>query len=50
MTTANPFREALAVDPVGLAEQLDGGCAVLPRKPGLGIELDWGAVEKLMVR
>jgi galactonate dehydratase len=50
MTTANPFREALAVDPVGLAEQLHDGCAELPRKPGLGIELDWAAVEKLMVR
>jgi galactonate dehydratase len=50
MTTANPFREALAVDPVGLAEQLDGGSAALPHKPGLGIELDWGAVEKLKIR
>jgi galactonate dehydratase len=50
MTTANPFREALAEEPVGLAEQLKEGCAEVPQKPGLGIELDWGAVERLQVR
>lgn len=50
MVNPNPFREGLAREPVGLAEQLVGGSAEVPQRPGLGIELDWGAVEGMMVR
>jgi D-galactarolactone cycloisomerase len=50
MINPNPFREELALNPYGLAEQLAGGEAEIPERPGLGIELDWKAVEKMRVK
>ena len=50
MINPNPFREQLAVEPVGLAEQLIDGEAEVPQKTGLGIELNWEAVERMQVR
>lgn len=50
MVTPSPFREDLAVEPVGLAEQLVDGYATVPDSPGIGIEIDWKAVDKLRRR
>ena len=50
MINPNPFREELGVNPFGLAHQLVNGKAVVPERPGLGIELDWKAVERLKTR
>ena len=50
MINPNPFREDLALEPYGLAEQLDKGDALVPDKPGLGIDLDWKAVERFRLK
>jgi D-galactarolactone cycloisomerase len=50
MINPNPFREELAIEPVGLAEQLIDGDAEVPQNPGLGIELNWEAVERMRIR
>lgn len=50
MINPNPFREELGLNPYGLAHQLVDGRAVVPERPGLGIDLDWGVVEKYRTR
>lgn len=47
MFTANPFRDELAIEPVGLAKQLKDGYADVPQTGGLGIQIDWNAVKRL---
>lgn len=46
MITPNPFREEIAVEPVGLYSQVDNGTVPVPQAPGLGIEIDWNALER----
>jgi galactonate dehydratase len=50
MINPNPFREELGLNPYGLADQLVNGNAVVPERPGLGIDLDWKAVERLKIK
>jgi len=50
MINPNPFREELALNPYGLAGQLDEGNALIPERPGLGIDLDWNAVHRLRAK
>ena len=50
MVNPNPFREELAVETYGLAHQLVDGNALIPERPGLGIELDWSAVERMRTK
>jgi len=50
MINPNPFRDELALNAYGLAEQLQSGNAVVPERPGLGLELDWKAVERMRHR
>ena len=50
MINPNPFREDIGVNPFGLAHQLVNGEVVIPERPGLGIELDWSAVEKMKTK
>jgi len=50
MINPNPFREELGLNPYGLAHQLVDGNAIVPERPGLGIDLDWKAVERLRTK
>lgn len=47
MFTANPFRDELAIEPVGLPSQLKDGYADVPQTGGLGIQIDWDVVKRL---
>jgi galactonate dehydratase len=47
MVTPNAFRETLAREPAGLFTQVRDGMVDVPDAPGLGIEIDWQAVEAL---
>lgn len=47
MFANNPFRDELAVEPVGLVSQLKDGYADVPQTGGLGIQIDWDVVKKL---
>ncbi len=48
MITPSTFREELAVEPVGLYSQVKEGAVAIPNRPGLGIEMDWKRVERLV--
>lgn len=50
MITPNALREELAVNPYGLYTQVQDGTVAIPEGPGLGIEIDWNAVERLWDR
>lgn len=50
MINPNPFREELGINPYGLAHQLVDGDVMMPERPGLGIDLDWSAVEKMRTK
>ena len=49
MFLPNPFRDDLAIEPVGLYNQLKNGYAVVPEKPGLGITIDWNVAKRMLV-
>ncbi len=49
-TTPNPLRELLAREPLGVLEQVaKQGYVVVPEKPGLGVELDDGIVQRYRI-
>ena len=50
MINPNPFREELGINPYGLAHQLVDGDVVMPERPGLGIDLDWSAIERMRTK
>lgn len=47
MVTPNPFRDDIGATPVGLASQTKDGYAEVPTSPGIGVEIDWKAVERM---
>ena len=49
MFIANPLRDELTTEPVGSAKQLVNGQVAVPQGPGLGIEINWDAVQRFRV-
>ncbi len=49
MFIANPLRDGLSTEPVGAADTLVNGQLVVPQGPGLGISINWDAVERYRV-
>jgi D-galactarolactone cycloisomerase len=49
MFIGNPLRDALCTQPVGSAAGLMDGQLRVPQGPGLGIEIDWDAVQRYRV-
>jgi galactonate dehydratase len=50
MVPANPLRQSLTTAEVGAAGSLHDGRLAVPQGPGLGIEMDWDAVERNRTR
>ena len=49
MFIANPLRDALTTEPVAAADALVNGQVVVPQGPGLGIDINWDAVDRYRV-
>lgn len=49
MFIANPLRDALATQRVGAAQDLVDGRLAVPQGPGLGIDIDWDAVQRYRI-
>ena len=49
MFIANPLRDALATQRVGAAQDLVDGRLTVPQGPGLGIDIDWDAVQRYRI-
>ncbi len=49
MFIANPLRDALTTEPVAAADALVDGQVVVPQGPGLGIDINWDAVDRYRV-
>ena len=49
MFIANPLRDELTTEPVGSAKTLVDGQVAVPQGPGLGIEINWDAVQRFRV-
>ena len=49
MFIANPLRDALATQRVGSAQDLVDGRLAVPQGPGLGIDIDWDAVQRYRI-
>jgi D-galactarolactone cycloisomerase len=49
MFIGNPLRDALCTQPVGSAASLVDGQLPVPQGPGLGVEIDWDAVQRYRV-
>jgi D-galactarolactone cycloisomerase len=49
MFIANPLRDALATRRVGAAQDLIDGRLAVPQGPGLGIEINWDAVQRYRI-
>ena len=49
MVTPSVFREKLVCEPVGLPTQIVNGTLAIPESPGLGVEVDWDYLKKLLV-
>jgi galactonate dehydratase len=49
MFIANPQRDALATQRVGAAQDLVDGRLTVPQGPGLGIDIDWDAVQRYRI-
>jgi D-galactarolactone cycloisomerase len=49
MFIANPLRDALATQSVGAAQDLVDGRLTVPQGPGLGIDIDWDAVQRYRI-
>ena len=49
MFIANPLRDELTTEPVGSARTLVDGQVAVPQGPGLGIEINWDAVQRFRV-
>ena len=49
MFIANPLRDELTTEPVGAATSLVDGQVAVPQGPGLGIAINWDAVQRFRV-
>ncbi|MEO8858134.1 MAG: mandelate racemase/muconate lactonizing enzyme family protein, partial [Burkholderiaceae bacterium] len=49
MFIGNPLRDELTSTPVGAASSLVDGQLAVPQGPGLGVEINWDAVERMRV-
>lgn len=49
MFIANPLRDELATQRVGAAQDLVDGRLAVPQGPGLGIDIDWDAVQRYRI-
>lgn len=49
MFIANPLRDALTTLPVGAATSLVDGQLPVPQGPGLGVDINWDAVQRYRV-
>jgi galactonate dehydratase len=49
MCIGNPLRDELTLTPIGSPSQLVNGQMPVPKLPGLGVEINWDAVERYRV-
>jgi galactonate dehydratase len=49
MFIANPLRDELATQRIGAAQDLVDGRLTVPQGPGLGIDIDWDAVQRYRI-
>jgi galactonate dehydratase len=49
MCIDNPLRDELTLTPIGSPSQLVNGQMPVPKLPGLGVEINWDAVERYRV-
>jgi galactonate dehydratase len=49
MFIANPLRDELATQRIGAAQDLIDGQLAVPDGPGLGIDINWDAVQRYRI-
>lgn len=49
MFIGNPLRDELATRRIGAAQDLVDGCLAVPQGPGLGIDINWDAVQRYRI-